>query len=519
MRAGARLAKGIGGMSDEEAATESVALFQRAIDALKKGNKSFAFDQLHQAIELNPDEPAFRMQIALTATHMARQWEYLYQLAFQNAMHVCRVFPDKPEYWINLGEICVTSYKYHEAVAAFERAITLVPDDAAIWSLLGFANKNCGNHAGALHCYQKAVEIDPERGHAHYFLSQFYYSHEHFDPAKMAFHAEKGFTAKRPAAGNIIESYWNAAHGHLLMGEYGKGWSFYEARHQRHQGNIGYGLAKDRFKKTMWKGERNCRILITGEMGFGDAFIMARFLPLVRERFDFTLVLECQPPTIGLMTASFPDIECVLTRDITEDLFDHHIPSMSLPHVLRIKSTAVPNVVPYLRPSAEKIEQWGESGILVEGSTKNIGICWAGGSRSYNAQNHQTDKRRSLTYDQIKPLLAIPGINWVPLQAENAPDDFKMHPDATTFEDTAAIIYSLDAVVSVDTAVINLAGAMGKKGWVFSRLDHCWRWSPHVKTPWYPTIKVLQQTQNGDWSGCLAQIDSELREFSGKMAA
>lgn len=505
-------------MTDEEKARESLALFHRAIDGLKKGNNSFAFDQLYQAIELNPDEPAFRMQIAITAVRMARQWEHLYQLAFQNAMHVCRVFPDKPEYWVGLGEICITSHKFHEAVAAFERALSFTPDNAGVWSLLGFANTRVGNKDGALHCYQKAVALDPELGNAHFFLSMFYYSHEYFDPAKVAYHAERGFTAKRPAAGSIIESYWNAAHGNLLIGEYGKGWSFYEARLQRHQGNVGYGLAKERFKKTMWKGERNCRILITGEMGFGDAFIMARFLPILQQKFDFKLVLECQPPTIDLMRASFPEVECVLTRDITEDLFDHHIPSLSLPHILRIKSTAVPNEVPYLKASEEKLQQWGQSGML-RWDKKNIGICWSGGSRSYNAQNHQTDKRRSLTYEQIKPLLAIPGINWVSLQAENAPDDFKMHPDAKTFEDTAAIIYHLDAVVSVDTAVINLAGAMGKQGWVFSRVDHCWRWSPHVKTPWYPTIKVLQQTQNGDWSGCLAQIDSELKQFSAKMAA
>lgn len=505
--------------TDTEKAEQALAHYQKGLKLIKEGNPQAAFEALGAAVHMMPDEPMFRLQLAMTANHIANQSDPLREIAFNNAMHVCKMFPERLDFWIALGEIAVSAKKYHDAVAAFERALSFDEKNSSIWCLLGFANERVGNQSGAMECYRSAVHYDPENGQPHIFLSIGYNSPEFFDPEKLAYHAERAFKAKKPATGSIIESYWNAAHGYLNTGDYEKGWSYFEARLQRNVTNAAYRLPSERFKKTMWKGERNKRVLITAEMGFGDSFIMARFLPIIQERFNFKLLLECAGPTIDLMRASFPGVKCILSNEISEDDFDHHIPFMSLPHVCRIKSSTVPNTVPYLRPSDAKEAEWGLwAAQEIRSDGPRIGICWAGGSRSYNAQNHQTDKRRSLSYEKIKPLLDIPGINWVSLQAEGAPPEFKLHDDARTFEDTAAIMSHLDAVVSVDTAIINLAGAMGKLSWCLSRHDHCWRWCDKLKTPWYPTVKVIKQPRMGMWEPVLEQISRELITFRDNMA-
>lgn len=503
--------------TDADIATEAIALHKQALQFLTDKRPTEALALLVRAVELMPDEPVFRLQLAMAANAVARETDPLRELAVQNAMHVCKLYPENPVHWISLGEICLAANKYHESVAAFERALIVQPGGEAtanIWSLLGFANERAGNRDGAKHCYLMAVKIDPELGQAHFFLSMFYHTAEYWDVHKLAFHAEKAFTAKKPAT-NAIDSYWNAAHGYLHAGDYSKGWSYFEARLRRMTLNVGYQLPGDRFTKKMWQGERNCRVLITAEMGFGDSFIMARFLPLIQERFGFKLLLETHPGTRDLLQASFPNIRCVLTDEINEDDFDKHIPIMSLPHVLRIKSERIPNHVPYITPRPIKVSEWATRAVpeIAQKILPHIGVCWSGGSRSYNAANHQTDKQRSLTYAQIKPLLDIEGVKWISLQAEGASDEFKMHPDAKTFEDTAAIMTNLDAVISVDTAIINLAGAMGKNGWVLSRYNGCWRWSPHLKSAWFPSIKILRQHTPGMWGPPLAQLFDEVKQF------
>lgn len=505
--------------TDEDRAKQSLAAYHEGMDKIKSGNLNDALVNFVDAVTLNQDEPIFRLQLATTANAIARETDPLREMAFQNASHLCKIYPDNVIYWIALGEISLNALKFHEAVAAFERALDVAPEHpsaASIWSLMGFAHQRSGNFPETMRCYQTAVKIDPDHGKSHFFLSLGYMTPEYYDAEKMAHHAERAFMSKKIDNDHLIEAHWNAALGFLSTGDYAKGWSYYESRLHRMTKNIGHQLAKDRFTKTMWKGERNCRVLITAEMGLGDLFIMARFFRQLQAKFDFTLLLECQKQALGLMHASFPEITCLLKDEINEDMFDHHIPLMSLPHILRIKENSVPNGWAYLKPSREKVNEWGNK-VFGQPLCPTIGVCWSGGSRAYNADNYQTDKRRSLKFAQINKILEIPGINFVSLQAEGAPDHFRLHPDAKTFEDTAAIMQHLDAVVSVDTSVINLAGAMGIKSWVLSRHDGCWRWSDKIKTPWYPSVKIIRQAVPYQWDAELEQLSSELKVFRDNM--
>jgi hypothetical protein len=192
--------------------------------------------------------------------------------------------------------------------------------------------------------------------------------------------------------------------------------------------------------------------------------------------------------------------------------YDFQIPLMSLPHALRMRDYQIPWDGPYLSADSAHIEKWKR-----DKSKPAIGVCWAGGARNYNAQNHEIDGRRSLKFEQIKPLLDIPGIDFVSLMAEKNADFY--NEGLKSFSDTAGVIHHLDGVISVDTAVANLAGAMAKPTWVLSRFDQCWRWCKDLKKPWYPTVTVLRQTTPGDWSGPLDAIRSDLGVISRKIAA
>lgn len=485
-------------------------LYIDGIKAKDAGDLQKAIECFQKAIELAPNVPAYRLNFAVCAAQLARATEPLLELALLNAQEACKMDPLVIGNWIVLGEVCLNVNRFPEAIAAYEKTLEINPKHAFIWGLLGFAYGRNGQLDNALMACEKAVEIDPELGSPHFLLSGLYYE-RYFDPKKMAHHGERGFTCQKPS-NSALESMWNAAHGFLILGDYLKGWNYYEARLRRNQTNVGQMLPTDRYPgKPLWRGEDVKTLLVQTEMGFGDAFVMLRYLTMLTLK-GIEVIFECPRAMIDLIQHNYPQVKCVPFGKVDPTTFDAQIPILSLPFIFETKSYTVPWAGPYIQATDAKKEEWQR--IRIDGKL-NIGVCWFSGRNSYSADNHHTSKRKSLTFEQIKPLLdPAMGVNFISLQIDR--DDQFKNPGIKDFSDTAALIALCDVVVTVDTAVANLAGAMGANVWLMDRYDHDWRWS-EIATPWFPTVTVYRQTKERNWVPVVEKIKSDLSALRDKM--
>lgn len=226
-------------------------------------------------------------------------------------------------------------------------------------------------------------------------------------------------------------------------------------------------------------------------------------------------VLAEQP--LASLIRSIPGIE-VLTA--CEGEYDYHSPLMCLPRLFGTTLETIPADVPYLAADPKKVARWAERLSEYEGRTK-VGLVWAGNSRKHDPDANAIDRRRSVTLQQFAPLAGIANIQFVSLQkgepstqALQPPNGMQlvdMTSDLQDFEDTAALITNLDLIITVDTSVAHLAGALAKPVWVLSRFDGCWRWlNGREDSPWYPTARLFHQKTPGAWDEVIARIAAEL---------
>ena len=477
---------------------------EAGVKAKTDGNLHMAYACFQNAVQLDPDNCAHHNNLALTALAIVQTMAPLRDQAFHHAQHACQTWPDVYENWVYFAEICLSLDKYPEAIAAFEQAIEKKPGDAALWGRCGFAMMRNHEIERAIEYLSRSIDIDPEIGDFQALMG-INFDKDHFNPEKQAYHCERAFTCKRPSEKLSVEAMWNAAHGYLSMGNYEKGWAYFEARHTQNLVNAGQLLPSQRFKQPMWYGQKDCTVRIHTEMGFGDVFLMVRYLPIMADQHNVKIILECPNSMLGLMKYNFPDIVCIPYGDAGYTDFDFHLPIMSLPYALHMFD--VPWYGPYLKADEADAEEWSIKLIDKWSEAKNIGICWSSGRNGYNAANYDTFKRKSVPFDAIQPLLDLKNAQFHSLQV--GLDEAFPNLGIKNFSDTAALIELMDIVITVDSAVANLAGAMGKEVWLMDRYDHDWRWT---RPDWFPTVKVFRQEKPFEWSDVIERIKSELED-------
>lgn len=271
---------------------------------------------------------------------------------------------------------------------------------------------------------------------------------------------------------------------------------------------------------SFWTGQEvapNSRLHVISDMGHGDIIMCARFIPLVADRFSH-IVVSTPKGLGGLFTDLHPKIS------VTEGSFhvtdcDLHTFAFSLPHFLGVTPESV-NSAAYLRPQPDKVEQWAQR--LPSTYGVRVGLAWAGNP------SYATDTERSLPPDLLAPVLAVPGIQFHSLQKVPRPGDFEtLHnlgaavidvtADIKDFADTAAIIANLDLVISVDTAVAHLAGALGKPVWIAVPFASDWRWLiGRDDSIWYASARLFRQSRRYDWPDVMNRMASALQVFAGR---
>ena len=303
----------------------------------------------------------------------------------------------------------------------------------------------------------------------------------------------------------------NRAMALLMAGQFEEGFAEFEHRWRTP------GMAPHGMVQPQWAGEDpdGKRILLHAEGGFGDTLQFIRYAKLLVRR-GATVMARVQTPLLRLLRRNFGEITFFDETGFVP-AHDVHCPMLSLPHGFRTTLNNVPAGMPYLAPCPAKSAAW-RTGLAGIGAGLRVGLVWQGAALLGVAEFRAMNARRSIPAASLAPLGNVPGVRLVSLQYGRdrtgrgpALPIFDPMAGVGDFDDTAALIDALDLVISVDSAVAHLAGAMGKPVWVLSRFDACWRWLAHRRdSPWYPQLRLYRQQAPGDWDGVIAAVAADL---------
>jgi hypothetical protein len=395
-------------------------------------------------------------------------------------------------------------------VESYERAIALKPDYAEAYNNRGIALGALDRPADALQSYERAIALRPDYAEAFYNRGNALRElHRHRD----AVQSYERAIALKP---DYAAAHWNLADCRLLLGDFTLGWQEYEWRWKLEQASH----AERDFPQPLWLGAQPLEgrtILLHSELGMGDTLQFCRYAQAVAA-LGAKVVLEVQPPLLPLL-ADLDGVAQAVPRGAALPAFDCHCPLMSLPLAFKTDATNIPATIPYLRSDAARVAAWREK--LGPKSKPRVGVVWSG------SMSQRNDKR-SMALVEMLPLVGD-WAEWISLQKDvresDAPllasrADLRHVGDALQdFADTAAVIELLDVLVTVDTSVPHVAGAMGKPVWILLPFNaHDWRWMlDREDSIWYPTARLFRQAAIGDWASVISQVDAALlRHFGGR---
>ncbi len=386
--------------------------------------------------------------------------------------------PDSPAAHNTMGIAHSERGDFQTALHHFRQAVALAPDQAASWANLGMVLKTVGAPVPALDAYDEAIARAPDNPRIRV----------------------------------------NRTVALLQAGRWAEAWPDYEWR-LRLPGHT--SLPADRLLPNLSQIDslRGRTVLVTHEEGFGDTIQFLRYAPLLAEQ-GASVVLWV-PAQLERLVARMPGVAGVLSGNLPAPPHDWHCPVFSLPRAFETTPATVPNR-PYLSADPALAASW--AGRLPAGGLR-VGLVWAGQSRPWLPGFIALDRRRSAGLAAFAPLAGVAGVHFVSLQlgpaaaeAESPPPGMHLSdPTASLrdFADTAALIANLDLVVSVDTAVVHLAGALGKPVFLLDRYDNCWRWlTGRTDSPWYPDLTIFRQSRPGDWAGPMAGAAAALQAMA-----
>ena len=404
-----------------------------------------------------------------------------------------------------LGAVALQSGHYDAAIELARAALQHRPSDPQVFNTLGEAYRWSGEIEQALACYEEALRLDARyaaaltnRGNAFQLLQR-------YDEALASYNAALTLTP------DLAEAHWNRSHLRLLMGDFKNGWKEYEWRFRLPAPHN----ESRTFTQPRWKPGHPLRgktILLHAEQGLGDTLQFVRYAPAVAA-LGANVILEVQPALASLLSSVAGPLQ-VVAQGTPLPAFDLYFPLVSLPLAFDTRLNSIPAVTPYVAANAASIEKWRQR--LDTTPSPRIGIAWSGNPR------HINDRWRSTTLETLLPLLAT-GATIISLQQEVRPEDQVTlqqngqirHYGAALrdFSDTAALLSQMDLVVTVDTVIAHLAGAMGKPAFIMLPFAPDWRWlAGRADSPWYPTARLFRQARRADWNGVVAAVCDEVRQ-------
>jgi tetratricopeptide (TPR) repeat protein len=504
-RAQAKAAQAIRPLPDEQAFVDA---FNEALQAYNAGQLDTAAAGFRRALALNPDhaltcnnlggvlnaqgkyeeavdlyrrsiasDPAFPMpynNMGVSLRNLRR-----YDEAVASLMESIKIKRHNPEAFNNLALTLVDLGRFSEAVIGYDRALALKPDYPEAISNYGAVLREMGKPEEAVGYFQRALAMNP----------------------------------------NISMAQKNLGLTLLQLGEFAEGWRGYEARWAADR------LAPRSYPRPLWQGEpvQGKTLLLYAEQGLGDAIQFARFVPVLA-RQGAQVILEVHPQLVALMR-TLPGVAAVTALFQPQPDFHQFHALMSVPGIMGVTPQTIPSEVPYLSADPARAAMWKER---LGSHGFKVGIVWQGNVESPSLA------RRSATLACYEPLARVEGVRLISLQkgaqdgsvdpvvarlgVETLGPDFDAGPDA--FLDTAAVMQHLDLVVTIDTSVAHLAGAMGRPTLIALKRVSDWRWRiDGADSPWYPTARLYRQREAGAWEEVFSRIADDLRAHLAGRAA
>ena len=396
-----------------------------------------------------------------------------YSDAVEKYKNVLSIKPDYVEAYHNMAVAFSMMDNYEEVIRQCDNAIALRPDYAQAYNTKACALQMLGRHLEAVDVYRKALQIRPDYADAHV----------------------------------------NLAMALLLLGKFEQGWTHY--RRRTNTANI---YCPDNIETSRWDGSQfeGKKLLIWCEQGIGDAINFVRYLPRVKAKGG-TVTLSAKKSLLRLFSQleGVDELVQATKETIPTGRFDLHVPLLDLPQIFNTNVETIDDCVPYLSADSKEAQSWRTK---LNATEFKVGIVWAGSS------THKNDRNRSCSLEQFLGLTQIPSIRLYALQKGSAANQLRELTDNTLitniadqlddFADTAAAIENLDLVISVDTAVLHLSGAMGKPVWALLPFVPDFRWMLNrTDTPWYPTMKLFRQNKLGRWDDVFARVTSQLKKL------
>jgi tetratricopeptide (TPR) repeat protein len=482
------------------------AYFNRGVALAELGRTVQAIESYDRAIAFNPGYAEVHNNRGIALDHLKR-----YEEALANYDRAIALKPDYARAHNNRGVALVRLERHADALASYDRAIALKSDYADAFANRGIALGELDRPAEALRSYERAIALNPRYAEAFYNRGNAL--------RDLNRHAEAIVSYERALAlkPDYAAAHWNLADCCLLLGDFARGWQEYEWRWKLERNQ---NFQSD-FQRPLWLGAEPLEgrtILLHAELGFGDTLQFCRYTREVAA-LGARVVLEVQPALLPLLSG-LEGVALSVARGDRLPLFDCHCPLMSLPLAFKTDLTNVPVHIPYLHSDAKRVDLWRQK--LRNTGKPRIGVVWSGSMALRN-------DRRSMALKDLLPLVRE-WAEWVSLQKEvrdsdavllaSRPDLRDAGAELNDFADTAALVGLMDVVVTVDTSVAHVAGAMGKPVWIMLPFNpHDWRWMLNREDSiWYPTARVFRQPANGDWASVVGRIDDELvRQFGARV--
>jgi len=420
--------------------------------------------------------------------------------------------PTYAEAYYNMGNALQSQGRYDPAVEKYKQAVSLKPDYAEAYNNMAIVQQMQGRHAEAIQNCSQAIRLKPNYAEAYNTrASALQMQGQH---AKAIEYYKRTLLLKPDYA----EAHVNLGMTLLLTGKFVEGWAEYRWRRYTKK-----AIYPHRYEMPRWDGSPfpEKKLFVHYEQGLGDNLQFVRYLPKVKARGG-TVIFEVKKSLLGLLRG-FPGIDELVEASFNVKPtveFDFYTSLLDLPRIFGTTLETIPAEVPYLYADPRKVEYWRNK--LAEDGFK-VGIVWAGSAK------HSNDRWRSCVLKRFAPLAKIDGVRLYGLQKGKAAEQVKelagkmslmnLADELNDFTDTAGVIENLDLVISVDTAVLHLAGAMGKPVWALLPFAPDWRWMLNRDdSPWYPTMRLFRQRRSGNWDDVFQRVTDELKTITGKQS-
>jgi tetratricopeptide (TPR) repeat protein len=471
-----------------------------ALQALSRDEE--AINSYRRAVTINPNYVEAHNNLGNVLQAVGR-----YEEAIASYYRALAIEPGFSEAHNNLGNVLQAVGRYEEGIASYYRAVAIKPGFSEAHNNLGNILQVVGRYEEAITSYYRALAIKPDFADAHNNLGNVLTA---LGCQKEAIASYYKALAIKP---NYADAHRNIGFAALAMDDFETGWKEYEWRWETVHGLA----AKRNFMQPSWLGAEDIAgktILLHGEQGLGDTIQFVRYVPLVTT-MGAAVILEVQKGLRALLS-NLMGAKAIFEQGETLPSFDFHCPLMSLPLAFRTELATIPADIPYVLPDPARQAEWERR--LPKRERPRIGLAWSGNPK------HQQDHNRSIPLQKLMPLIDETEFNFYVLQKEIRPADFELlkrsrslikHSDRLNdFADTAALVSLMDLVISVDTSLAHLAGAMGKHTWILLAFNADWRWRrAHQDSPWYPTMRLFRQPKVCDWASVIESILLECKKL------